>query len=1041
MEGIENMKKESMILLNKNTYPLYVGGSFAENFQDWDGKGSSVLLEAAVLSESFSVVDITWEIENRDIADFEEDCEGLITDGRRRVRARQTGITTVVAQLPDGARAECCLTVIDSFTRFTVSEIVLNTQKLHLKKGDSAQLIPILYPKDIYGNGMLDTSLVWESKDEKIASVEKGKIIGVGNGETDIVVHSVDVGRMTSCHVIVSESVTVLPEQEVKEAIRELRVGESINLLDEKNSRRSTRQFVWRSDNRYIADVDDNGCVTAYSASLAQEVSENGMKVCEVPETIWIYATEIEGGNVTKYPIRVNPVPVSLHGISVFPSELSIPVGESKKVSAIICPSVPHQYPISWESSNEQILTVAATEGTVYGEAQALVSAKCPGEVTVTITIEGISTDCKITVTEDIVKVDSIQMENQLVIDVDQVLQIHPVLPECATNKKLHWLGTDFSVATLDREGNVQGYKAGECKIYTIADDSLSVEKRALLKELQERGVLSKESDGESLQSLLSGTVYAECTIRVKDECNALRNLHIVEESVTDNSILLLWNRATLLDTGDFDRYQVFCNGELVTETKKLGYRAEGLEPSTMYRFEVAALDMQGNVMFSDSVAGTTRPKSEVINVLHYGAVGNGKNMDTYFIQRAIDECPKGGTVLLPENHVFVSGALFLKSDMTFQVDGILLGSDNPKDYPRVYTKWEGWRKLEQSADCWENTTEKVPDNHCPHASLLNAGGYEEGENSSTGPYNLENLVICGKGQINANGFVLAYNEGANINTLKVTSREYPVKDATSRGSAIRIHNGKNVYMKDVQVAYAPGWTIHTIYCEHITFDGMEVVSQGDGDFGRGTDIFNCGHIFNGDGIDPESCVHVNMFDILFTTGDDAVAIKSGRGREGNELDKPNAYIRITDCISRWSLGGFGTGSETAAGSHDLLFQNLTIEDILISGIWLKTNFSRGGITEYIQVRDMTAEKCDSPVWIFHTYSADRPQANPAECFPTVRHLVFENVHGHETNKLGFRLQGCPECMIQDITLRGVSSGGREDRITYCENLVIKNQD
>lgn len=1025
------MRKESSISFNKNIYPLYVGGTVAEHFQDRDEKGSSVLLEAEIDSESFTFSDISWSVENADIADFAEDADEQRKEGIRRVRARRTGITTVCAMLPDGSRAECCITVIDNYARFTVSEIVLNTNRLQLEKGKNAQLIPILYPKDILGNGMLDSSLIWESENEEIVHVEEGKVTAIENGETRIIVRSADVGRVAVCQVVVSETteenMTTVSDME---EVRELCIGETLVLPNKRNG------LEWRSENRYIADVDETGHVTALSASVAQKVSKDGMKVEEVPETVWIYATDVEGGKVTKYPIRVKADSVPIHQVSVFPLELSVPVGESRRVSAVISPSVPHHYPVIWESSNENVLTVTAIEDSVYGEVQAIVSAKRSGEATVTAFLGGKSGWCRIKVTEGVIKVDTISVDKQITIDVDQVMQLQPVIPECVTNKKLHWLGTDFEIATLDREGNVQGYKAGECKVYAIADDSLSIEQKKILQELQEKRQLAEEQ--EKLQELLADVIYAECSVYVKDECNALRNLHIVEESVMAHSMLLLWNRASLIDTGDFAKYQVFCNGELLAETQKLGYCAEGLSPSTLYQFEVSAFDKKGKVMATAVVTGTTKSESKVINVLDYGAVGNGKVMDTFFIQKAIDACPKGAIVLLPEKHVFVSGALFLKSDMTFQVDGILLGSDNPKDYPRVITKWEGWRKVEQTADSWANTTEKVPNNRCPHASLLNAGGYDEGENSTTGPYNVENLVICGKGQMNANGFVLSYNEGPNINILKMLQDGYPIKDATSRGSAIRIHNGKNIYVKDVQVAYAPGWTVHTIYCEHITFDGMELVSQGDGDIGIGADIFHCGHIFNGDGIDPESCVHVNMFNILFTTGDDAVAIKSGRGREGNELDKPNAYIRITDCISKWSLGGFGTGSETAAGSHDLLFQNLIIEDILISGIWLKTNFSRGGITEYIQVRDMTAENCDSPVWIFHTYSADRPQANPASCFPVVRHLIFENVHGKESNKLGFRLQGCQECPIQDIELRGVSSGGREDRISFCEGLSIK---
>jgi len=198
--------KKSGITLNKNTYPLYVGGTAVEDFQDKDEKGSSVLLEAEIDSESFTFADISWSVENTDIADFAEDVDEQREEGKRRVRARRTGITTVHAVLPDGSRAECCIAVIDNYARFTVSEIVLNTNRLHLEKGKSAQLIPILYPKDILGNGMLDSSLIWESGNEEIVCVEAGKVTAIGNGEATIVVRSADVGRVATCQVVVSET-------------------------------------------------------------------------------------------------------------------------------------------------------------------------------------------------------------------------------------------------------------------------------------------------------------------------------------------------------------------------------------------------------------------------------------------------------------------------------------------------------------------------------------------------------------------------------------------------------------------------------------------------------------------------------------------------------------------------------------------------------------------------------------------------------------------------------------------------------------------
>ena len=195
--------------------------------------------------------------------------------------------------------------------------------------------------------------------------------------------------------------------------------------------------------------------------------------------------------------------------------------------------------------------------------------------------------------------------------------------------------------------------------------------------------------------------------------------------------------------------YTVFVNGEKYAVTDKAEITVRGLEPDTEYEISVRA--EAGGINETAAISVRTAPRGEVLDIRDFGAVGDGVTNCTEAIGAAVKACPTNGTVLIKDG-VYLSGALFLKSDMTLRIgeDAVLLGSPNVRDYPVFVYRFEG---LEQNC----------------YASLINT---IDGEH--------RNIKITGGGVIDANGEKLFAAEMA--------------ENAGKRGRAVCIRNTDGVY-------------------------------------------------------------------------------------------------------------------------------------------------------------------------------------------------------------------------------------------------------
>jgi polygalacturonase len=161
------------------------------------------------------------------------------------------------------------------------------------------------------------------------------------------------------------------------------------------------------------------------------------------------------------------------------------------------------------------------------------------------------------------------------------------------------------------------------------------------------------------------------------------------------------------------------------------------------------------------------------------------------------------------------------------------------------------------------------------------------------------------------------------------------------RPCMIEFHSCTDVLMENYQVTNTPFWQHHPIACRNVVIRGVYANSLGP----------------NNDGFDPESCDGVLCENVTFNSGDDCIAIKSGKNRDVGYGPAANHVIRY--CVMNSGHGGVTLGSEGAAGIrgifvHDLVMRNENWQtNPLNIAIRIKTNMNRGGVIENVHVSDV----------------------------------------------------------------------------------------
>lgn len=488
----------------------------------------------------------------------------------------------------------------------------------------------------------------------------------------------------------------------------------------------------------------------------------------------------------------------------------------------------------------------------------------------------------------------------------------------------------------------------------------------------------------------------------------------------TEDSVALLWEEPEGTAPAG---YAVYRDGGEAGSCACTDFTAEGLAAGREYCFYVCALDREGReLQRSGELVVRTPEAGPVCRIESYGAVGDGRTLNTRAIQAAIDDCGAGGRVVVPAG-CFVTGALFLKSDMTLYLEegAVLLGSADPGDYPLMQYRWEGREAL-----CY--------------ASLINTRdmdaetGYFRTPPRASGvageELRLHDITIEGKGKIDANGEALKRGETAEGRAV--------------RGRAVCLRNADRVYLRGITVKQSPAWCVHLIYCRDVSINGVSVYTNCDEDGVKYRDIMN------GDGIDSDSCANVAIFHSMVASQDDCIAVKSGRDGEGRAVGIPTEHVRITNCTFR---SGFGVaiGSEMSGGVRDVDVRDCVFENTYSVGS-VKAPRGRGGVVEDIRYsdiafRNLSTEHSDcrwfrGAIYVDQFYSHEEFDPDLAETADEgtalIRNISFENIRLETVAGNAVYLAGLPEQPLQGITLKNVTAAGKYGLKAYnVEGLAL----
>lgn len=366
----------------------------------------------------------------------------------------------------------------------------------------------------------------------------------------------------------------------------------------------------------------------------------------------------------------------------------------------------------------------------------------------------------------------------------------------------------------------------------------------------------------------------------------------------------------------------------------------------------------------------------------------------TAAIRKAVSACHAagGGRVIVPDGE-WRTGAIHLLGNVNLHLadKAKLLFSTNPADYPMVFTRWEGTECMNFSSLIYAIDQKNV---------AVTGNGTLDGQADTSNWWSWCDKRKNPPLQKPDRDRLVAMGEAG----IPVAERKFG-EGAFLRPNFIQFYRCQNCLVEGVSVVRSPMWEIHPVLSRNIIIRNVKINSHGP----------------NNDGCDPESCHEVLIEDCAFDTGDDCIAIKSGRNNDGRRVNVPSENIVIRRCRMNDGHGGVVLGSEISGSVRNVFIEDCRMDSPnLDRALRFKSNARRGGVLENVFMRNVRIGHVAEAVLtidLLYEEGADGPWP------PVVRNVNLENITSEDSPRV-LMVRGFKGATIEGIRIINSSFSG-----------------